>query len=418
MKKKCLVVSGMFVPVNEPMTLIPYKHLRLLDYEYDVMNLIGDTDSGLEEQLKYDKFYKKFNIIDVGNYNDILFSIRNINLIKCLYNMNKYVNDSIRKFNEHNYEMLYTSSFPAYCHRVGKKLKQNRQDFLWIANFTDPINNSPYKFDSETYKNYSLLEKIAFKAYIYFFVNNNDEIIAFENADILIFICEEQRDFMIKQYLSSNSKYDKEYLENKSIIVPLCYIEEFSEYNIDPITQEDNIIKLSHFGRIYGLRKLTNFILAVREIIDQCPEFANKFKIIQYGEFKKQDMNLIRDLHLNDYFEINDKIPYKECLKKMSSSDVVLIFDTILDDEKLQPYLPSKILEYSILQKNVFAIANSNSPTYRLFQESNALCAKYEVDDIKNKLIKILNGYESKINYIHDNPSAIIELSKKLNDIV
>ena len=35
----------------------------------------------------------------------------------------------------------------------------------------------------------------------------------------------------------------------------------------------------------------------------------------------------------------------------MKNADILVLFDTIMEDEKIQPYLPSKIIEYLLLNK-------------------------------------------------------------------
>ncbi len=413
MSNKGLVVTGPFVPTNEPMTLLPYKHLRLLDFEYDVVALKETVDKSLELKLKKDINFKKFNVEYVGNYQDVLFSIKNVNLIKALLCMKKYINDATIKFKQENYDMIYTSAFPAYTHRVGLEAKRIKPSVQWIANFTDPINHSPYKHDAETYKSYGVLEKIAFHAYSHFYVNDNDERIAFENADILVFICEEQRDFMIEQYCKYFGTLSKESLIDKSVIVPLNYVDEWEDIQEAKHTPNE-ILRLSHFGRVYGLRKIDKFIYALKELLEENPQYAGKFLIEQYGEFKKKDVTLIRNLHLDNLFEINPKIAYEDCLKRMQKSDILLIFDTIMDEESWQPYLPSKVIEYSILQKDVFALTTSKSPTYRIMKKTDGLCASYDVRDIKTKLKLALDGHASKIEYRSENKEAISDLKSKL----
>lgn len=415
-KMRVFAVCGPFVPTNEPMTLLPYKQLRNIDAEIDVCALRHNIDYTLEDKLSKDDLFKKFNVKYVGDYQDILFNINNINLIKCLHNMKRYIDICVQEFDKKKYDVLYTSSFPAYSHYIGKKIKDKNPEVKWIANFTDPINHSPYKYDSETYKSYFCLEKIAFKAYNYFYVNDNYERIAFENADILVFICEEQRNFMVNQYIKYFNNTSSEDIIKKSVIVPLNYIDEWEEVNRNILVEKKRPYKtLAHFGRVYGLRKIEKFIYAIKELIEECPEYENSFKVLQFGEFKKTDLRLIKKLKLENYFQINSKIPYEYCINEMNNSDVLLIFDTIISDDEWQPYLPSKIIEYSIIGKNVLAITTKKSPCYRIMKNSNALCANYDIDDIKRKVKMALDGQKSVVNYKFENKEATKELINIIN---
>lgn len=410
-------VTGPFVPVNEPMALLPYKHLRCLDAEIKLICLSEKKDLSLLKNLENDSNYNKFEKIEVGKYSDALFSIKNVNLIKALYYKNRFVKKCEEHFLNGNYDVLYTSSFPAFCHEAGIKIK-NKNDVLWIASFTDPINHNPYKYDKETYHNYMLIEKVAFHVYSYFYVPDWVEKETFENADLLIFICEEQRDFMIDQYITFYNNISKDELLEKSFIFPLTYIDEWGKNSLLESNEYNDKFVLSHFGRVYGLRKIEKFIYAVKELVEENKMLNDYLVIEQYGEFRTSDKELIAKLNLEHIFHLSDKIPYEECLKKMKNSNGLLIFDTILPEDSWQPFLPSKVLEYSLLQKNVLAITTKKSPVYRIMCKTNSLCAEYSVSDIKKELQELIEGKDSKIDYHYENKEIGFLLNNKINDLL
>lgn len=410
MTNKCLAITGPFVPANEPMTLLSYKYLRSINIQTDVVALKLEADNSLYNKLLKDDKYQNFNVNYVGAYNDALFSIKNVNLFKALYHMHKYLHQAEKAFNK-EYNIIYTSSFPAYVHRAGLKIKQNNKDVVWIASFSDPINNSPYKNDQRTYNEYSIIEKIAFKTYCKYYVDDNDEIIALENADILIFICEEQRDFMLQQYAKKGGTLTNSELLAKSVIFPLNYIKEWNDI-IKVDTFKNETYTFAHFGRVYGLRDATEFIYAVSELKEH-ENFGN-FKVKQFGEFRKSDQKLIKKLRLENYFEIHNKIPYERCIDEMNKADCLLIFDTILPDNEIQPYLPSKVLEYSLLKKDTLTITCRNSPCYRIARNSNAIVALNERKMIKEALMSALKGKKSILNYDYSNEDAGKELKNML----
>lgn len=414
--KKCFAITGPFVPTNEPMTLLSYKHLRSLDVFCHVVAQKYTIDESLSKKLDKDIKFKNFDITYLGNYNDALFSIKNVNLIKALYNVKKYIKQVVKMYSRETYDFIYTSSFPAYTIRAAAKIKKIDSKIKWIASFTDPINESPYKKDLRTFKEYSLIEKIAFLVYTYFYVNEKDEIMAFENADILVFICEEQRDFMIEQYLKKNNHLSKMELLNKSVIFPLNYIPEWNDVKvIDCKRGNANKFVLAHFGRVYGLRDATKFIEAVSKLIRENKEVVNVLEIKQFGEFRQSDIKLIKSLELEKIFKIFDKIPYEECIVEMNKADALLIFDTIMPDNEIQPYLPSKVLEYSLIGKNVLTVTSKRSPSYRIAIESNAIIAFNEVDNIKLSLMNLLKGNESKLKYQFTNNDAAEKLKDKVS---
>ncbi len=424
--EKCLVIPGPFVPYNDTITQLVYKQLRLLDFEYDVCALGNPEDPGLKELLEEDPAWSRFHVHTVDQYNNVLFSIKNVDLFKGLRHMKHYVESAVSMY--HGQRVIYTNSWPCYTVRPALQIKKAHPDVLWIASFSDPINHSPYKYDTETYKAYSLPEKIAFNLYCKYYVVDQDEADAFEHADILIFICEEQRDFMIQQYVTYFNHIPEEEVRQKCVIVPLNYVPEWNQLSITDEKKEkykdqekedtgspSRPYVLAHFGRVYGLRLIAEFIEAVKLFHDAHPDVS--FRIDQYGVFRKSDWKLIQSLGLRDLFQIHEKVPYAECIERMKEADGVLLFDTILPDDQIQPYLPSKILEYSLLKKQVLAVSTKTSPAYRICKESDAIACVYDRKDILKGLEELLiEKKPSIVNYAQTNAEAVEPLRQKIRE--
>ncbi len=419
--EKCLVIPGPFVPYNDTITQLVYKQLRLLDFDYDVCALGNPEDPGLKALLEKDPSYSRFHIHTVDKYNNVLFSIKNVDLIKGLRHMKRYVETAVSMYD--GQPVIYTNSWPCYTVRPALAIKKEHPEVLWIASFSDPINHSPYKFDTETYKAYSLPEKIAFNLYCKYYVVDQDEANAFTHADILVFICQEQRDFMIQQYVTYFHTVPEEEIRRKCVVVPLNYVPEWNQLSVnetetkkipEDIGSPSHPYVLAHFGRVYGLRLIAEFIHAVKLFHDAHPEFS--FRIDQYGEFRKSDRNLIVSLGLTDLFRIHEKVPYDECIERMKEADGCLLFDTILPEDQIQPYLPSKILEYSLLKKQVLAVSTKTSPAYRICKESDAIACTYDRYDIQKGLEELLiQKKPSVVNYAETNAEAVRPLRLKID---
>ena len=415
MHNRCLIIPGTFVPANEPMTLLVYKQLRLLPFDMDVCALrYWEEDRDVAEKLKNDPCYSKFHVCWTDQYKKVLFSAHNVFLPSCLKHIRNYIDSAVAMY--HGQEYIYTSEFPVYTAQAGEKIKAMNPHVIWIANFTDPINHSPYKNDPRTYKEYSWPEKIAFDLYIKHYVIDDIEAMTIEKADLLLFICEEQRDFMIEQYLKYYHRISADAIMNKALIIPLNSIPEWNnlgELTTVPLHKDEFV--LSHFGRIYGLRIIDEFLYAVRSFADRHPSY--KLIIEQYGEFRKSDRKLIKKLGLSYMFKIHKKIPYQQCLQKMKEADAVLIFDTILPDTEIQPYLPSKIVEYSQLKKNTLAVTTTRSPVYRIMKKQDSIACRYDRNDILRGLEELcIKKRPSLIDYNYSNNVAVSPLLKRLEE--
>ena len=417
MTTRCLAVTGTFLPYNDVTTQLVYKHLRLLPMEYDVCALDGEKeDPSFVQKLQEDPNYRKFHITKTYTNRDALFSIRNVNLFKALHTVNRYIEQAISMYD--GQEVLYTASFPCYTTRVGVALKQKNPELKWIASFSDPINHSPYKYDTATIRSYYPVQRECFYIYCHYYVVDKDEANAFEQADLLLFICEEQRDFMIQQYMKYFHNISEDEIRKKCVIVPLSYIPEWTQPAAASTPGNDSgVFTLAHFGRIYGLRIIEEFIYALKMFTSIHPDV--KLSIEQVGEFRRTDLKLIRKLHLEHLFVIHDKFTYEKGFEKMAAADAVLLFDTIMPETEIQPYLPSKVLEYSMLKKNVLAVTTSTSPTYRLMKQTDAVACAYDRQAILKGLEEIvLNRRTSVIDYCHTNEEAVRTLQERLSSLL
>lgn len=380
-----LVIPGGFLPYNDTVTLLAYKRLRELDYEFDVIAFEGNKDLGIEKELEKDKNYKKFNIEYLCSYDDAIAIKKPYKLPLSLINMHRYVKMGLKKFKENKYDSIFTSSVPGISHIVGYEIKKRYPSVKWIASFSDPIKNSPYKKDPDL-KNRSIFYRIAFEVGSFIYMNNKYEEVAIKNADELIFICEEQRDFTLSQYKHSDE------LLKKCRIMPLTYIPEWDMYKELMEAPKVNHAKKNavHLGRLYGLRKIDNFLLALKELKEENPNLSDKIVFHQYSEIQPYDLNKIEEYNLKDVFIVHPKVSYRESVNIMKNADVLVLFDTIMHNANIQPYLPSKITEYLLLNKPILGICEDNSPSYRILNENGYHLNGNEVEEIKKNILKLI----------------------------
>ena len=195
-----------------------------------------------------------------------------------------------------------------------------------------------------------------------------------------------QRDFTLEQYENGDR-----YLF-KCKIEPLTYIPEWKMYK-DLITAPriNNIPKQAvHLGRLYGLRKIDNFLLALKELKEEDLKLSEKIVFHQYSEIQLSDVKLIKEYNLEDVFIVHSKVSYSEAIEIMKNADILVLFDTIMEDEKIQPYLPSKIIEYLLLNKPILGICGTNSPSFRILKEKTENYVGCTKSIIKGNILKLL----------------------------
>lgn len=396
MKKSLLALTGVFMPHNETITQITYKHLCNLDYDIDVVAFSSEKDQSMENILLKDKNYKKFNFNYLKeDWKNVYVSKTNFNIFKILRNIRLFYKKSLGMIKNKEYEVLYSNSVPNYTHYAAYLIKKKLGNRIkWYASFSDPIIDNPY-VDGMKRKNIFTKDMLA-----YFFQKNIHYKKKYQNcalkyADKLIFISEELRDYV--------TKGDEELLK-KSIIIPITYVKEWPMYdkliNGQPSISKSDKIKFMHFGNVYGLRKTNLFMTALSELKNEIPNFSDIIEVHQYGNIEHNQAKLIDMYGIKDIFKIHKRVNYDECLRlMMEEANVLLIFDTIVPENEIQPFLPSKTLEYLLTQKPIFVITTKNSPAYRLLSE-NHICTMYNVIKIKEAILKQLKNTEKVItNY-------------------
>ena len=378
------VIPGSFVPFNDTVTILSYKRLRNLDLNMDVFCFKGKEDPSLLKELENDEQFKKFNIKYTSDLDWAIPRNYPLRLPFGLLLMNKYVSDALKEFEKGEYEYLFTSIVPGISHIAGYKIKKKHPEVKWIASFSDPFKGSPYKRTDLTDR--SIFYKIAFNVGAYALYNNRYEEVAVKNADRLVFICEEQRDFTLRQY----PNYEE--LLKKSVIYPLTFIPEWKMYSdLLDIPKINHPVKQAvHLGRLYGLRKIDSFLEALKESKEEIPDLKNRIVFHQYSEIQAPDVKKIKDYHLEDVFILHDKVTYKESVEIMKDADVLVLFDTLMPEAETQPYLPSKIVEYLMLKKPILGICDSNSPSYRILKEYGFDTVGSDKEQIKKNIIDLI----------------------------
>ena len=93
-------------------------------------------------------------------------------------------------------------------------------------------------------------------------------------------------------------------------------------------------------------------------------------------------MNNLKKYSLDGLFFVHNKVNYDCCVNLLKNdADVLLIFDTILEDNKVQPFLPSKVLDYLLVNKPIFSITSKKSPLYTMLNDKH-ICVMYNIDSI------------------------------------
>ena len=147
-----------------------------------------------------------------------------------------------------------------------------------------------------------------------------------------------------------------------------------------------------HLGRLYGLRKINTFLEALKELKEEDEDLSKKIVFHQYSEIQAPDVKKIKEYDLEDVFILHKTVSYDKSVEVMKESDILVLFDTLMSDKPVQPYLPSKIVEYLLLRKPILGICDKNSPSYRILREHGFKEVGSDVESIKINIKRMING--------------------------
>ena len=105
-----------------------------------------------------------------------------------------------------------------------------------------------------------------------------------------------------------------------------------------------------------------------------------------------EDVKKIKEYNLEDVFILHKTVSYDKSVEVMKESDILVLFDTLMSDKPVQPYLPSKIVEYLLLRKPILGICDKNSPSYRILKEHGFNEVGSDVESIKLNIKRLIEG--------------------------
>ena len=377
--KKILVISWFYPPVNSSEGIVTYKLLNNSKYEYDVFTQKNSTSWSY------------------GN-KDYLKNNKNVNCIFSESNtLKQWKTEAVEYFkkNMDKYDVVMTRSMPPESHEVGIMLKKIKPSIKWIASFGDPISNNPYTLltmKSNPYKvdKTSSIRRIInpfriIKSILYClkktiknsFLDTKIESKTLKKCDMVIFNSNEQREYMTKGNLKTDS-----------VIINHSYMEELYPKKVEKNTEK---IIISYIGHLDAIRTPKILLEAIKEIKEDDEHLCNKLEVYFYGNLYHDDKIYIYDNELYDIVKYKKQISYLESLKKMKESDYLLHIDANLGDViDHNIFFAAKLADYIGSKTPIISITMLEGTSANIMRKVNGLILTYSASDVKNYLRKII----------------------------
>ncbi len=270
-------------------------------------------------------------------------------------------------------DLIFSFANPQESNILGAMLHKKLK-IPFISHFSDPWYDNHYKdFSPERGSKVLALEKFIM-----------------EESDIILFTNQPALELVMK-------KYPKEWTARTAVIPhnyeAIDYPERSKPRTIKPP------YKISYIGAFYQKRTPEPFFKALAELLKKYPELRDAFTIELIGAASpyagysvEQLEKMLSDYGLRDRATLIPPITYKESLRAMVESDLLIAIDA---DIPGSPYLPSKVIDYIGSGTPIVSITPTNSPAGKIVVGSGYWSFSYEeTEKLASFLERWLKGQE------------------------
>lgn len=362
MTKRILLLSHSFPPYVYPESYLIVKRLgNLKNSQIDVLtmdtffpwvrkddefSIYAEKQFASVLRLQPPSWYKKLPF----SKGELLFSAPDAYLYLLPLYLKKLKSIDLKK-----YDVVITWSMYHSVHLLGPFLKRKNPDINWVAHFSDPWVNNPFR------KRFFLTESI----------NRYLEKLIFRKVDKVIFTSE----FTLRNFKKTYPK-----CQQKASFIPHNFVDDLYPKVID----KNNLFLIRYIGSFYKERSPLPLIKALKILHNDHPNFLSLHKVrIELIGSSEFDISGILDGLPVGVVQGRLPVSYIESLNLMKESDLLLVIDAPFEDS---PFLPSKISDYFGAEKPIFAICSTGTTRNIIEEVGLPVAHPNDYQEIANKL--------------------------------
>lgn len=154
-----------------------------------------------------------------------------------------------------------------------------------------------------------------------------------------------------------------------------------------------NQVKLIHSGDCTGTRSAKKTIQAIKELKDNNLLCSQDFQLTFLGRINEKDKEYVKCSGIDDIVSVMEPVSYLNSLKILDSFDVAVIIEAPWNEGV---FLPTKVSDFMMEGKRIFAISPENGHLHDLYNEGflSYYANTENVDSIKNEILKLLKDYK------------------------
>lgn len=264
---------------------------------------------------------------------------------------------------QHGIDTIITTGPPHSLHLIGLGIKQ-QSAIKWIADFRDPWTTIGYhkelKLSKSAAKKHKALESQV--------LNTADAILV----------------------TSPTTRTGFMQLTDKPISVIT------NGYDNEAVVRQplDDKFTLAHIGSFLSERNPHALWEALAELVNDNPDFAEKFRLKLIGAVSREVLNGIADYGLNNYVDNLGYVSHVEAVAQQRKSQVLLLIE--IDRPETKCIIPGKLFEYMVSNRPILAIGPDGSDMAEIVKSTNTgVFALYnEKQKIKETLLRYFTEYQ------------------------
>ena len=360
-----LVTCYLFPPSNNTSALVAGRRVRERGVCVDVIT--QDLRSHYPRDLKALRILTPY----VGNRK----TLNRVPGFSSWKSMAEYANSGIATIEEWEeaqgpYRSVYSRAMWPASHVLAAMAKVRRPETRWIAEFSDPLSRDVHGGLRKGKRPADELSRVLERGMVTAGqrpldeqVNGNGtlmpwiEHLAYALADEIIFTNEHQRTYML-QYIAGEDL--RQSVLDRSVISPHPTLPtKFYHWSEAQLDREPDKVHLAYFGAFYATRGLTEVVDAIKRL----PADSRKRLVFHvYTRDPEELRGELRAAGLDDTIKANHYVPYLDFLHLTTQFDCLIVNDArTLDSHPVNPYLPSKLSDYSGSGTPIWAVVEPGS---------------------------------------------------------